>query len=57
MNLWITNVWNAYVTTLLRICVRSITGSTPLKLRAGYSSWIRIDPNESACGLSSLALD
>jgi len=55
MSLWNTNVWNAYVTILLRIRVKSITGSTLLKLRAGYSSWIRIDstivPKYEFCGL------
>ena len=43
MSLWNTNVWNAYVTILLRICVRFITGSTPMKVYAGYSSWPQID--------------
>ena len=51
MSLWNTNVWNAYATILLRICVKSITGLTPMKVHAGYSFWPRIDQNENACRL------
>lgn len=55
MSLWNTNVWNVYVTILLRICVRSITGSTPMKVYVGYSSWPQIDltiiPGYEYCGL------
>lgn len=55
MSLWNTNVWNAYATILLRICVRSITGLTPLKVHVGYSSWPQINltivPKYEFCGL------